>query len=314
MAGTISAIGLTKTYRPKVEALVNVSLEIRSGEVVALLGPNGAGKTTLLSILAGRMRPSMGSAAVAGFDVVYDALAVRRQVGMVPQGNTLDKGLTVFEGLYFHCRYFGMSRRAARTRAEDVCGRFGLDEIVARPSSALSGGQARRVVIARALATDPSVVFLDEPSVGLDPSARSLLWDQIAALRATGITIVLSTHYLHEAEALCDRIVFLSSGSVKFDGAMGSLASSTFQNTLCVVVEGKAAAVARELSTERGTVTGCTAQSLTIETKDVNSALGALLNASSRVGARIVNVSQLEGPLELLFKQQSDGLEAAKSI
>lgn len=213
----VEVSALRKVYEGKpdpVVAIADIDLRVEQGEIFGLLGPNGAGKTTTISICTTRARPTGGSVRIAGVDVVRDPSAARVHMGVVPQYNTLDRSLTVFENLYFHCRYFGMGAAESRGRAGALLGQFQLGERGKSFPSQLSGGMQQRVQIARAIAHHPAVLFLDEPSAGLDPQSRIAMWDAVTSLRKEGITVVLTTHYMEEADTLCDRVAVVDRGKI----------------------------------------------------------------------------------------------------
>jgi ABC-2 type transport system ATP-binding protein len=208
--------GLRKTYPGKVpvEAVKGIDLFVRRGELFGLLGPNGAGKTTTISICTTRALPTGGKVVIAGIDVVAHPAEARRNMGVVTQFNTLDRQCTVFENVYYHCRYFGLSHSYSVSRANELVDLFKLTERTKSNVAQLSGGLAQRVQIARAIAHEPQVLFLDEPSAGLDPQTRLALWDIIRILRERGITILLTTHYMEEADALCERVAIIDHGKI----------------------------------------------------------------------------------------------------
>ena len=207
---------LTKIYESKlrVVALDGIDLELKQGEIFGLLGPNGAGKTTTISICTTRTLPSSGTVRIAGVDVVKHPAQARRLIGVAPQFNTLDRSLTVYENLYFHCRYFGFSHRQARSRTLELLEQFLLTERKSVYPAQLSGGLGQRVQIARAIAHRPTVLFLDEPSAGLDPQSRMAMWTAVEGLRKEGITVLLTTHYMEEADQLSDRLAIIDYGRV----------------------------------------------------------------------------------------------------
>jgi ABC-2 type transport system ATP-binding protein len=197
---------------PGVLAVDRLDLRIRAGEFFGLLGPNGAGKTTTIGMLTTRVIPTSGRAMVAGIDVVERPALARFQLAAVTQTNTLDRSLSVFDNLYFHGRYFRLTRAESRRRANELLDRYMLRDKADTRVAQLSGGLAQRVLIARALLHRPRVLFLDEPTAGLDPQTRLRLWDELSELNRGGQTIVLTTHYMEEAERLCERIAIVDHG------------------------------------------------------------------------------------------------------
>jgi ABC-2 type transport system ATP-binding protein len=205
---------LRKVYPNDVVALDALDLEVRDGELFGLLGPNGAGKTTTIGILTTRVPPTSGRATINGGDVVSEAAKVRASIGVVPQRPNPDRGLTAVENLVFHAAYFGVPRAEGRRRADELLQRLGIAEKRDAKIDGLSGGQQQRLMIARALIHEPRVLFLDEPTVGLDPQARLALWEILREVHAQGRTIVMTTHYMEEASKLCDRIAIVDRGKL----------------------------------------------------------------------------------------------------
>jgi ABC-2 type transport system ATP-binding protein len=205
---------LVKVYQDGITAVDGLDLSIGRGEVFGLLGPNGAGKTTTVGMLTTRIRPTRGSALVDGVDVVAQPARAKRVLGVVSQVNTLDRRLSVRENLYYHGRYFGMSAAQARAAADRLLGRFRLADRAGVEVDSLSGGMARRLMVARAVLHRPPVLFLDEPTAGLDPQSRLALWDLIAELREEGHTVLLTTHFMEEADQLCDTVAIMDHGRV----------------------------------------------------------------------------------------------------
>ena len=223
----IEARGLARTFKNRrvvVEAVRGIDLEVKAGEIVGLLGPNGAGKTTTQRMLATLLVPTAGEATVAGCDLRRDPIGVRRQLGYVSQTGGTNPAAKVDEELVTQAQLYGMSRAAARARAVDLRAMLDLAELGDRVIKTLSGGQRRRLDIALGLMHDPKLVFLDEPTTGLDPQTRANLWTHIRGLRdRRDGTILLTTHYLEEADALCDRIMIMDAGKIVASGTPAEL-------------------------------------------------------------------------------------------
>jgi ABC-2 type transport system ATP-binding protein len=214
-ASAVRVENLAKTYPGGVEAVKGIDFAVPPGEVFGLLGPNGAGKSTTVGMLTTTIAPTSGRARVASFDVATDPIAARRASAVVFQEPVVDRSLTGRRNLAVHARLWGLDAARARERLAAVLEPFGLGEVIDRPVNSYSGGQRRRLEIARALVSEPEVLFLDEPTVGLDPRFRFELLDLIAGLRARArMTIVLTTHYLDEAEQLCDRVAIVHQGRI----------------------------------------------------------------------------------------------------
>jgi ABC-2 type transport system ATP-binding protein len=227
VAVIVQVEGLRKVYEGKqrVVAVDGIELGVREGELYGLLGPNGAGKTTTISICTTRALPTAGTVHIAGIDVVRSPAAARRCMGIVPQYNTLDRACTIYENIHFHCLYFGFSRTDAKLRTDQLLEQFLLTERADSYPAQLSGGLAQRVQIARAIAHRPKVLFLDEPSAGLDPQSRIAMWDAVRRLREEGITVVLTTHYMEEADELCDRVAIIDHGRILVEDSPAALKS-----------------------------------------------------------------------------------------
>ena len=226
----ITARGLTKTFRSKgqvFEAVRAVDLDVAEGELVAFLGPNGAGKSTTLRLLTTLLPPTAGDAVVAGSDIRRDPAGVRRRIGYVGQGTSGGHTQRVRDELHAQGAFYGMGRRETRARAAELIESLELGQIQGRQVQSLSGGQKRRLDIALGLIHQPELLFLDEPSTGLDPHSRANLWEHIVALRrATGTTIFLTTHYLDEADQLAERVMVMDHGAVIADDTAASLKAS----------------------------------------------------------------------------------------
>ncbi len=218
----VEARGLVKVYGP-VRALDGLDLTLRPGEIYGFLGPNGAGKTTTIRILTGVTRPTDGSALVGGADVLRDPVGAKRHIGVVSQQLNLDPDLTVMESLELHGILHGMARPERRRRAEELLAFAGMEDRAGSLGRTLSGGLKRRVTIIRALLHEPRILFLDEPTVGLDPATRRRLWDLIRSVHRRGVTVLLTTHYIEEAEFLCHRVGILDRGRLIEEGEPGAL-------------------------------------------------------------------------------------------
>jgi ABC-2 type transport system ATP-binding protein len=211
--GGVVVEDLVKRYRKNpVPAVDGVSFSVGRGEIFGLLGPNGAGKTTTIGVLTTRVRPDAGTAIVGGIDVINDPVAAKSRLAVVPQRNNLDRGLTIRQNLLFHAAYHGVPKHEREQRATVLLQQFGLADRQNDKVDVFSGGQMQRVMIARALMHAPEVLFLDEPTTGLDPAARLFVWDRIRELRQAGVTIVITTHDMDEAAELADRVAIMDHG------------------------------------------------------------------------------------------------------
>ncbi|MFJ3666426.1 ABC transporter ATP-binding protein [Streptomyces sp. NPDC090106] len=223
----ISTAGLARTFQTRlgpVEAVRGIDLTVREGEILGFLGPNGAGKTTTLRMLTTLLAPTGGAATVAGHDLATDAAGVRRVCGYVAQSGGVDTQISVREELVTQGRLYRLTKARAVARAEELARELGLADLLDRRCGALSGGQRRRLDIAMALTHRPKVLFLDEPTTGLDPASRAGLWDLVRRLRDEhGTTVFLTTHYLDEADALADRLVIVDEGVVVAEGTPSAL-------------------------------------------------------------------------------------------
>ncbi len=221
----IETRGLRKSFRSRagretktVEAVRGVDLDVTAGEIFGFLGPNGAGKTTTLRMLATLIEPDGGEATIAGADLLKDPGEVRRRIGYVAQGGSTWDESTAREELVLHARMYGIAKAEAHRRAARALEAFQLTEFADRKCKTYSGGQRRRVEIALGIIHEPKIVFLDEPTTGLDPQSRAHMWDEIRRLRTDGMTVFITTHYLDEADALCDRIAIMDHGEVVAEG------------------------------------------------------------------------------------------------
>jgi ABC-2 type transport system ATP-binding protein len=300
---------LRKTYkspRGDVQAVRGVDLDVGTGEFFGLLGPNGAGKSTTIGMLTTLVLPTGGQAWVAGIDVVADPVGVKRRIGVVTQNNTLDMQLTVAENLEFRSRFFGLGLRDAARRAGQLLEAFGLADRRKAMSTDLSGGQARRLLIARALVHRPDVLFLDEPTAGLDPQTRVNLWDILRELHATGQTILLTTHYMEEAEALCDRIAVVDHGQVLASGTVDELKAGAGADTVITVrYEGgtpDGVALRARLDDRPGiSKVETDSDQIRVFTREPDGVLGELVTAGASAGLAVRDAAQLKPSLETVF-------------
>ncbi len=221
---TLFARGLKKSYG-SFEAVKGVDFEVHRGECFGFLGPNGAGKTTTMKMIYAAAVPTNGELKVAGLDVRSAEREVKRRIGVVPQENNLDEDLKVKENLLVYGRYFDLPRKLVRRRAEELLEFVQLSDKAGAKVEALSGGMKRRLLIARALINDPDLVVLDEPTTGLDPQARHLVWDKLRQLAGEGKTLILTTHYMDEAAQLCDRLCIMEGGRIIAEDAPQALIS-----------------------------------------------------------------------------------------
>jgi ABC-2 type transport system ATP-binding protein len=298
---------LTKVYEGKlrVVAVDGIDLELQQGEIFGLLGPNGAGKTTTISICTTRSLPTSGKVRIAGIDVVEHPAQARRHIGVVPQFNTLDRSLTVYENIYYHCRYFGYSHSNAKARSLELLTQFLLTERKDVYPNALSGGLAQRVQIARAIAHRPTVLFLDEPSAGLDPQSRLAMWKAVEGLRKEGITVLLTTHYMEEADSLSDRVAIIDYGRVLALGSPEKLKSTFGAHTIfdlkLKTQEGLEPVIETLKARPDVTSAESTATGLRVIAASSEGLLPDLVQAAARFGLRDLGVT--EPSLETVFIQ-----------
>src|SRR5256714_5022346 len=217
-APLIHARGLVKKFGELV-AVDGIDFDVQRGEAFGFLGPNGAGKSSTMRMIGCVSPPTAGTLRILGLDPVADGPQIRGRLGVVPQQDTLDNELTVRENLIIYGRYFGLSRSEVRERADRLLAFVQLDERASSKVEPLSGGMKRRLTIARSLVNDPDVLLLDEPTTGLDPQARHVVWDRLFRLKQQGVTLVLTTHYMDEAEQLCDRLVVMDGGKIVAEGS-----------------------------------------------------------------------------------------------
>jgi ABC-2 type transport system ATP-binding protein len=316
-SAAVQVKGLRKSFRvggQVVAAVTGINLEVAAGEVFGLLGPNGAGKTTTLRILTTLLPADAGTALVAGADVRQAPGLVRARIGYVSQAGGADKDATGRENLLLAGRLYGLSAAAAGRRCAELTAVFGLDGLDARPVRSYSGGQRRRLEVALGIMHRPRVLFLDEPTTGLDPQNRANLWEQLRLLRDGGTTIFLTTHYLDEADQLCDRVAFVDHGQVIALGRPEQLKQRYSGNTVTVVAEaspGELEAIAAELTAGPGIDQAAAEPGpgglpvLRLTAPDLTSALAAVFAALAARGLTTRSAAVARPSLDDVFLQET---------
>jgi len=297
---------LSKTYEGTVTAVEDVSFQVAAGEVFGLLGPNGAGKTTTLRVLITVLRPSGGAARVLGMDVVEQADAVRRAIGYVPQERAIDRFLTGREHLQLLADLYHIPKDKATARIDEVLALVNLEHKADEVARTYSGGMKRKLDIACGLIPDPKVLFMDEPTLGLDVESRLKIWEHIRQLKARGITILLTTNYLDEADQLCDRIAIIDGGRVKAIGAPNELKSGLGGDivTLTLALDdlGRVEALAQAIKGQTGVKAVSTKQQVVdIRVSSPEATLSAILGAVTAHGCRLEFVDYHRPRLDDVF-------------
>jgi ABC-2 type transport system ATP-binding protein len=303
--GVIHTEDLTKVY-PGTDftAVDKLNLDVRGGEIFGLLGPNGAGKTTTAGMLTTRVVPTSGKAFLAGVDVGAQPALAKQLSGIVSQQNTLDRQLTVWENLYFHGRLFGIGAKESRQTADALLARFQLTKWAKASVYALSGGMAQRLMVARAIFHRPSVLFLDEPTAGLDPQSRLALWDLLHELHNDGQTILLTTHYMEEADQLCDRVAIMDHGRVLALDTPENLKRSIGADTIVSIrTTGDLDKLGELLTKDVAGVTRTRATEgrLELHVQGIERLVPRIVLAAERGGFDLLDVSVAEPSLETVF-------------
>jgi ABC-2 type transport system ATP-binding protein len=296
--------GLTKVFPGGVKAVDHLDLSLCGGEIFGLLGPNGAGKTTTVGMLTSMVIPTEGSAVVGGVDVVEHPALAKQAIGIVPQTNTLDRSLSVAENLYFHGRFFGMSAREAKAVASQLLEKFWLADRASAEVLELSGGMAQRLMVARAVMHRPAILFLDEPTAGLDPQSRIALWQILRELHAEGQTILLTTHYMEEADQLCDRVAIMDHGRILALDRPEALKRGVGADTIVTVsADGRLDELAGLLETRVPGVTHAQRVDSTVQlgVKGSRGVLPAVVTAAEQGGFTVTDLSLAEPTLETVF-------------
>lgn len=304
----ISLRGLTKVYAGGKQALKGIDLDIPRGSIFGLLGPNGAGKSTTINILAGLVNKSGGTARIWGFDIDEHPRNAKASIGIVPQELVFDAFFTPFETLELQAGLFGVPKR--QRRSMELLKAVRLDDKAHVYSRTLSGGMKRRLLVAKALVHAPPVLVLDEPTAGVDIELRQLLWDYVRQLHAAGTTIVLTTHYLEEAESLCDRIAIINHGSVVANDETGRLLGTTGDKVLELTIDRDLDNVPAELASCKAVeLKGPRQLAITFDKRSTNA--GAVLAMLSAAGLGVLDVSTREADLEDVFLELTSGPKAA---
>ena len=300
MQPIISVSGLSKTYASGFAALKNIDLDIRQGEIFALLGPNGAGKTTLINIICGIVNPSVGTVTVAGHDIIRDYRKARSMIGLVPQELTTDLFESVWANVIFSRGLFG--KPTDHQFVEKVLKDLSLWDKKDDDIMTLSGGMKRRVLIAKALAHEPQILFLDEPTAGVDVELRKDMWATVRALRASGVTVILTTHYIEEAEDMADRIGVISKGEIILVEDKAELMRKLGKKQLTLQLQKKLDAIPEELAARQLSLSEDGMNlTYTYDTRGERTGITTLLGELSQAGIRFSDLQTTQSSLEEIF-------------
>ncbi len=295
---------LTKIYPGNITAVDRLDLSIKCGEIFGLLGPNGAGKTTTIGMLTTLVIPTGGKATIAGYDVKTNPTMVKQLIGAVSQTNNLDRALNVWENLYYHGRFFGLNKKESRLAADNLLEQFRLKEKAKADVNELSGGMLHRLQIARALVHNPAVLFLDEPTAGLDPQSRIALWEILEKLHQAGQTILLTTHNMEEADAVCERLAIMDRGKILAMDTPQKLKDTVGADSIVTISShGDLKELARVLQEKvEGAVKSRQVDgSVLLQVKGRNGVLPRVVNAAEKEGFDITDLSVAAPTLETVF-------------
>jgi ABC-2 type transport system ATP-binding protein len=294
---------LNKIYPGNIHAVIDLDMEIRSGEIYGFLGPNGAGKSTTIGMLTTRVIPTSGEAIVGGVDIIHHPALAKQVIGVVPQTNTLDRAMTVEENLFFHGRYFGMTSKEAKAVTQEMLVTVRLADRRSAPVMALSGGMAQRLMVARAIMHKPQILFLDEPTAGLDPQSRIALWEIMQELHKEGQTIMLTTHYMEEADQLCDRVAIMDHGRILALDTPDALKRGLGAESIVRIhANGDLDKLARHLMEVIDTATDARVMEGAIQlSAGGRGLLPRIIDAADEIGIEINDLSTSEPSLETVF-------------
>jgi len=300
MQNVVSVKNLSKTYSNQFQALNNINLDIKQNEIFALLGPNGAGKTTLISIICGIVTPSIGTVEVGNYDIIKDYRKTRSQIGLVPQELTLEQFEIVYNNVSYTRGLYG--KPPSPQHIEKILKDLSLWDKKDSKINELSGGMKRRVLIAKALSHEPSVLFLDEPSAGVDVELRKDMWEVIKNLRNKGVTIILTTHYIEEAEAIADRVAVINKGEMIVVDETSNLIKSLGQKTLTIDLHEKIEALPETLNNYKLTIVN---DGLSIDyqydTQSKQTGITSLLQDMKEAGLKLKDLNTEQSSLEKIF-------------
>jgi ABC-2 type transport system ATP-binding protein len=301
----IEVAGLQRAFSDEVLAVAGIDLTVEEGEIYAFLGPNGAGKTTTVRMLTTLLRPTGGTAQVAGHDVVSDPAAVRSSIGVALQEAALDPLMTGIELLQLQATLHGLPRAEGRRRADDLIGRVGLQRAQNRRIGTYSGGMKRRIDLAAALVHEPAVLFLDEPTTGLDPVSRKSIWEEVDALNREGTTVFLTTQYLEEADQLADRVGIIANGLIVAEGTPASLKAEVGRPHLELVLAAGSEAEGNGVLSRFGKLLPAKDGKVLVEVEDGAAAIAPVVRALDDAGIMVESLEVIEPTLDDVFVEKT---------